>query len=78
MRVTLHRDCNRRYCVHEPDGSAHQSMTCTSGCILSVWLNHQWITGHVEGDGQDYWLFASTGGKFLLAEQMKAQFFEIT
>jgi len=51
-------------------------ITLTSGCVLEVWLNREWVSGCVEGDGQDYWLFVKTGGKFLLAEQMTARYRE--
>jgi len=51
-------------------------LTCTSGCPLEVWLNRAWVSGHVEGDGEDYWFFADTGGRFLLAEHMKARYTE--
>ncbi len=51
-------------------------ITLTSGCVLEVWLNREWVSGCVEGDGQDYWLFVKTGGKFLLAEQMTVRYQE--
>jgi Domain of unknown function (DUF5348) len=54
----------------------HKMLTCTSGCRLEVWLNRAWVAGRVEGDGEDYWLFADTGGRFLLAEHMKARYTE--
>lgn len=66
-------DHNRRYCVWEPERPVFQPLTLTSGCALEVWLNHEWVSGCVEGDGQDYWLFVKTGGKFLLAECMKVR-----
>ncbi len=69
----LYRDSNRRYCVCKLSDLELQVFTCTSGCFLEVWLDHLWIAGHIEGDGEDYWLFANEGGKFLLAEQMKAR-----
>jgi hypothetical protein len=69
----LYQDSNKRYYLHEPGVPMRNLLTCTSGCPLEVWFEHTWIAGHVEGDGQDYWLFAHTGGKFLLAEQMKAR-----
>ena len=72
----LYRDKHQRYCLRKPGAPEHQAITCTSGCPLEVWLNRAWIAGHVEGDGQDYWLFAQTGGKFLLSEQMKARYSE--
>ena len=71
---TLYRDNNKRYCLHELDIPAGKTFTCTSGCPIEVWLNHSWITGHVESDGEDYWLFADGGGKFLLAEHMRARY----
>jgi len=49
-------------------------LACTSGCPLEIWFDHTWVAGRVEGDGEDYWLFATTGGKFLLAERMKARY----
>ena len=75
-RGILYREGNRRYCVYEGDVAERPVLTCTSGCPLEVWLNRDWIAGHVEGDGQDYWLFASVGGKFLLAEQMQVRYVE--
>ena len=72
----LYRDHNKRYCLHEPGIPVCQMLTCTSGCPIEVWLNHSWIAGHVESDGEDYWLFANNGGKFLLAEDMKARYIE--
>ena len=54
----------------------YKRLTCTSGCRLEIWLNRAWIAGHVEGDGEDYWLFADGGGRFLLAERMKARSIE--
>src|SRR6266699_3071659 len=54
----------------------YKMLTCTSGCRLEVWLNRTWIAGHVESDGEDYWLFADGGGRFLLAEHMKARYTE--
>ena len=70
----LYRDHHRRYCLWELGVTEDQLLTCTSGCPLAIWLNRSWIAGHVEGDGEDYWLFAIRGGKFLLAEQMKARY----
>ncbi len=67
-------DQNRRYCICEPDKQASLLMTLTSGCPLEVLLNREWVGGCVEGDGQDYWLFVKTGGKFLLAEQMRVRY----
>jgi hypothetical protein len=49
-------------------------LACTSGCPLEIWFDQSWIAGYVEGDGENYWLFATTGGKFLLAERMKARY----
>jgi hypothetical protein len=70
----LYRDHHRRYCLWEPDVPEHQLLTCTSGCPLEILLNRTWIAGHVEGDGEDYWLFVTEGGKFLLYEFMKARY----
>ena len=69
-------DHHRRYCIWDPDGRASCLITLTSGCVLEVWLNREWVRGCVEGDGQDYWLFVKTGGKFLLAEQMTVRYQE--
>jgi hypothetical protein len=69
-------DHHRRYCICEPGRPAFQTITLTSGCALEVWLNREWVSGCVEGDGQDYWLFVKTGGKFLLAEQMMVRYRE--
>ena len=69
-------DDHRRYCIWEPERPACQTITLTSGCALEVWLNREWVSGCVEGDGQDYWLFARTGGKFLLAEWMRVRYRE--
>src|SRR5581483_1322493 len=73
---TLYQDQHKRYCLYEPGMPQHKHLTCTSGCRLEVWLNRAWIAGHIEGDGEDYWLFADEGGRFLLAEQMKALYTE--
>lgn len=72
----LYQDAHKRYCLHEPGVPEYKMLTCTSGCRLEVWLNRTWIAGHVEGDGEDYWLFADGGGRFLLAEHMKARYTE--
>ena len=72
----LYQDKHKRYCLYEPGVPEHKTLTCTSGCRLEVWLNRAWIAGHVEGDGEDYWFFADTGGRFLLAEHMKARYTE--
>lgn len=72
----LYQDRDKRYCLCESGISAYNILTCTSGCPLEIWFDHAWIPGHVEGDGEDYWLFATTGGKFLLAERMKARYRE--
>ena len=72
----LYRDSNKRYCLCEPGVPMDRTLTCTSGCPLEVWLNWEWIAGHVEGDGEDYWLFATTGSKFRLSERMKARYIE--
>ena len=69
-------DHNRRYCIWEPGRAAFQTITLTSGFTLEVWLNCEWVSGCVEGDGQDYWLFVQTGGKFLLSECMKVRYRE--
>ncbi|MFL5660933.1 MAG: DUF5348 domain-containing protein [Ktedonobacteraceae bacterium] len=72
----LYQDQHKRYCLYEPGVPAYKRLTCTSGCRLEIWLNRAWIAGHVEGDGEDYWLFADGGGRFLLAERMKARYIE--
>ena len=72
----LYQDIHKRYCLYESSVPEHQTLTCTSGCRLEVWLNRTWIAGYVEGDGEDYWLFADAGGKFLLAEHMQARYTE--
>jgi hypothetical protein len=72
----LYQDTHKRYCLYEPGVPEYKILTCTSGCRLEVWLNRTWIAGHVEGDGEDYWLFADGGGRFLLAEHMKARYTE--
>jgi uncharacterized protein YqjF (DUF2071 family) len=64
---------HRRYCICE---AGLPPITLTSGCPLEIWLNREWISGCVEGDGQDYWLFVKTGGKFLLAERMMVRYRE--
>ena len=69
-------DHHRRYCIWEPDSRASSLITLTSGCVLEVWLNREWVSGCVEGDGQDYWLFVKTGGKFLLTQQMPVRYQE--
>jgi hypothetical protein len=69
-------DHHRRYCIWEPGRPACQTITLTSGCALEVWFNREWVGGCVEGDGQDYWLFVKTGGKFLLSECMKVRYRE--
>jgi len=48
----------------------------TSGCALEIWLNRGWVSGCVEGDGQDYWLFVKAGDKFLLTECMRVRYRE--
>ena len=72
----LYQDRNKRFCLHESGVLEEKTVTCTSGCPLEVWMNREWISGHVEGDGENYWFFAATGGKFLLAERMKARYIE--
>ena len=72
----LYQDQHKRYCLYEAGVPEHKLLTCTSGCRLEIWLNRAWIAGHVEGDGEDYWLFADGGGRFLLAERMKARYTE--
>jgi Domain of unknown function (DUF5348) len=72
----LYQDQYKRYCLYEPDAPPQKWLTCTSGCRLQVWLNRNWIAGHVEGDGEDYWFFADGGRRFLLAESMKARYIE--
>lgn len=70
----LYLDYNKRYCLYETDVPVEQTITFTSGCSLEIRLNREWVSGHVEGDGQDYWLFADSGGHFLLSERMKARY----
>lgn len=70
----LYLDHHRRYCLWEPDVPEDQLLTCTSGCPVEIWLNRTWIAGHVEGDGEDYWLFVTGGRKFRLSERMKARY----
>ena len=72
----LYQDRDKRYCLSETSVPVYNILTCTSGCPLEIWLDHTWIAGRVEGDGEDYWLFATTGRKFLLAERMKARYRE--
>jgi uncharacterized protein YqjF (DUF2071 family) len=72
----LYQDLHKRYCLYEPGVPECKMLTCTSGCRLEAWLNRTWIAGHDEGDGEDYWLFADGGGRFLLAERMKARYTE--
>jgi hypothetical protein len=72
----LYQDLNKRYCLCELGVPVYNILTCTSGCPLEIWLDRTWVAGHVEGDGEDYWLFTVTGGKFLLAERMKARYRE--
>jgi hypothetical protein len=72
----LYLDQHKRYCLYEPSIPEYKTLTCTSGCRLEIWLNRTWIAGYVEGDGEDYWLFADAGGKFLLSERMKAHYIE--
>ncbi len=72
----LYQDKHKRYCLYELGVPEYKMLTCTSGCRLEVWLNRAWVAGHVEGDGEDYWLFADAGGRFLLAEQMIARYTE--
>lgn len=69
-------DHNRRYCLWDPERPAFQTLTLTSGCALEVWLNREWVSGCVEGDGQDYWLFVKSGGSFLLSEWMRVRYRE--
>ena len=72
----LFLDRYRRYCICEPGRLALQTIILTSGCFVEILLNHEWVGGRVEGDGQDYWLFAVKGGKFLLAERMMVRYRE--
>ncbi len=51
-------------------GPAHQDADEKSGSIESG------SASHVEGDGENYWFFADGGGRFLLAERMKARYTE--
>ena len=71
---TLLLDQHKRYSICEPERPASQIVTLTSGCSLEVLLGDTWIRGHVEGDGQDYWLFVSPSGKFKLAEGLVVRY----
>ena len=72
----LYQDKYKRDCLYEPGVPEYTMLTCTSGCRLEVWLNRAGIAGYVEGHGEDYWFFAEGGGRFLLAEHMKARYTE--
>ena len=72
----LFLDKNKRYCICTSENVAFETITLTSGCPLEVFLNREWVSGCVEGDGQDYWLFVKTGGRFLLTEQMTVRYRE--
>ncbi len=72
----LFQDQYKRYYLYELGVPEYKMLTCTSGCRLEVWLNRAWVSGHVEGDGEDYWLFTDRGGRFLLSEHMKARYIE--
>ncbi|WP_201374629.1 DUF5348 domain-containing protein [Ktedonobacter robiniae] len=69
----LYRNHHQRYYLWEPGVPDNQLLTCTSGCPLAIWLNQAWVAGHVEGDGEDYWLFVIGGGKFRLSEHMNRE-----
>ena len=73
---SLFLDQNKRYCIWEPDKQAPQMITLTSGCTLEIWLGHEWVSGCVEGDGQDYWLCREATGKYLLSERMVVRYQE--
>jgi hypothetical protein len=73
---TLFLDQNKRYCVCEPERIVSQMVTLTSGCALEVLRGGEWVSGCVEGDGQDYWFFVKAGGKFKLAERMVVRYTE--
>ena len=60
----------------ETEGEHAQLARKETRDALSVWLNRQWVVGCVEGDGQDYWVFVKTGGKFLLSECMRVRYRE--
>jgi len=72
----LFLDQNKRYCICEPAWEAAQMVTLTSGCALEVLRSGEWVSGCVEGDGQDYWFFAKAGGKFKLVERMMVRYIE--
>lgn len=73
---TLLLDQQRRYYIYEPDRPASQAITLTSGTAAEVLLGSVWVGGHVEGDGQDYWLYSQTGGTCKLMEGMLAWYTE--
>jgi hypothetical protein len=65
----LYQDCNKRFYLREFNVSEEKTVICTSSCPLEVLLNSVWIAGRVEGDGEDYWFFASTGASFCWSSQ---------
>ena len=69
-------DHNNRYYIAEPDRPASQAITLTSGCTLEVLFGTTYVSGHVEGDGEDYWLFMEAGGKLKLADGMVVRYME--
>jgi hypothetical protein len=69
-------DQNKRYYICEPEEPACQMVTLMSGCAAEVMLDSQWMSGHIEGDGQGYWFFLETGSKFKLVEGMVARYAE--
>ncbi len=73
---SLFLDQNKRYCIWEPDRQAPQMITLTSGCALEIWLGQEWVSGCVEGDGQDYWFYGKAEGKYLLSERMVVRYQE--
>lgn len=73
---SLFLDQNNRYCVCEPARPASQMVTLTSGCALEVLRGDEWVSGCVEGDGQDYWFFVKVGSKFKIAERMIVRYTE--
>ena len=72
----LFQDQNQRYYIYERARPVSQMVTLTSGCALEIFLDGAWVSGHVEGDGQDYWFFTETGSKFKLVEGMAVRYTE--
>jgi len=64
---------DQRYHLHEQGRADPRSeITITSGHSFDIWLG-VWISGHAEGDGEDYYFFAHGGGKCRLCPGMKAR-----